>query len=103
MTPVVRSSRRRRFLQAATAAGLLGALQRGTALAQGAPDYKALVCVFLQGGNDGENMLVRVDSPGYNNYRAIRPVSSGINIPQGQLLPIQPARGGPHFGFHPAC
>ena len=102
MTPI-RSSGRRHFLKAATAAGLLGALQRGTALAQGASDYKALVCVFLQGGNDGENTLVRFDSPGYGNYTAIRPVSSGINIPQGQLLPIQPARGGPPFGFHPAC
>ena len=102
MTPVVRSSGRRYFLKAATAAGLLGALQRGTALAQGAPDYKALVCVFLQGGNDGENMLVRVDSQGYNNTAPFAR-SSGINIPQGQLLPIQPARGGPPFGFHPAC
>ena len=59
--------------------------------------------MFLQGGNDGENTLVRYDTAGYQNYASIRTPASGINIPQAQLLPIQPARGGPPFGFHPAC
>ena len=31
------------------------------------------------------------------------PPASGLNIPQAQLLPIQPARGGTPYGFHPSC
>ena len=89
------SPMRRRLLQALAASGFLGLVERNVALAQGAPDYKALVCVLQLGGNDGENTLVRYDSAGYQNYAAIRTPTSGINIPQAQLLPIQPARGGP--------
>ena len=73
------------------------------ALAQSSPDYKALVCVFQQGGNDGENTLVRSDTRGYQAYAAVRTNASGLNIPQAQLLPIQPLRGGPPYGFHPSC
>ena len=94
---------RRRLLQALAASGFLGFLERNVVLAQGAPDDRALVCVFQTGGNDGENTLVRFDAPGYQNYATIRPVASGLNIAQSQLLPIQSARGGPPFGFHPAC
>lgn len=94
---------RRRLLQAMAASGFLGLVERNVALAQNAPDYKALVCVFQLGGNDGENTLIRYDSAGYQNYAAIRTPGSSLNIPQAQLLPIQPARGGPPFGFHPAC
>ena len=97
------SPARRRLLKLAAASGLLAAIERNVALAQSATDYKALVCVFLQGGNDGENTLVRFDTAGYQNYAAIRTVASGINIPQAQLLPVQPLRGGPAYGFHPAC
>lgn len=35
-------------------------------------DYKALVCLFLNGGNDGSNMLIPWDTDRYNNYRGIR-------------------------------
>jgi len=97
------SASRRRLLKYAASIGLLAALDRQSALAQSAGDYKALVCIFLQGGNDGENTLVRNDASGYATYSAVRTVASGINIPQAQLLPIQPARGGPAFGFHPSC
>lgn len=101
MTPV--SPKRRRLLQFAASSGLLAAIERNVALAQSAPDYRALVCVNLTGGNDGENVLVRSDAAGYQNYAAIRTPASGLNIPQAQLLPVQPARGGPPFGFHPSC
>ncbi len=97
------SPTRRRLLQALAASGVLGFVERNRALAQGASDYKALVCVFMLGGNDGENTLIRYDTAGYQNYASIRPPASSINIAQAQLLPIQPARGGPPFGFHPAC
>ena len=103
--PVLRlpSASRRRLLKFAAASGLLAAIERHTALAQTSPDYKALVCVYMQGGNDGENTIIRNDTAGYQNYAAIRTVDSGINIPRAQLLAIQPARGGPPYGFHPAC
>jgi uncharacterized protein (DUF1501 family) len=97
------SASRRRLLKLAAGSGLLAAIDRNIALAQSSPDYKALICVYLQGGNDGENTIIRNDAAGYQNYAAIRTVGSGINIPRAQLLPIQPARGGPAYGFHPAC
>ncbi len=97
------SPQRRRLLKAATATGLLAAIQRHAALAQSAPDYKALVCVFQDGGNDGENTLVRFDTAGYQNYSSVRSPASGLNIPQAQLLPIQPKSLGVPLGLHPAC
>ena len=38
------------------------------ALAQTTTDYKALVCVFLFGGNDSNNMVIPYDTAGYNAY-----------------------------------
>ena len=40
------------------------------ALAQGTQDYKALVCVFLFGGNDSNNMIVPLSSSAYASYAA---------------------------------
>ncbi len=97
------SRMRRRILQAAAGTGMLAAIERNSALAQGAPDYKAMVCIFLEGGNDGENTLVRFDNAGYQNYAGIRTPASFLNLPQGQLLPIQPTSTGTPFGLHPAC
>ncbi|MEO8134278.1 MAG: DUF1501 domain-containing protein [Betaproteobacteria bacterium] len=97
------SAQRRRWLKTLAASGLLAALERNLAFAQTAPDYKALVAIYLQGGNDGENTLVRYDTAGYANYAAVRSPASGINIPQSQLLPIQPASTTTPFGFHPSC
>jgi uncharacterized protein (DUF1501 family) len=70
-----------------------------------ATDYKALVCVFLNGGNDGNNMFVSLDqydgpagslTTGYSNVRA----AAGLAIPQASLLPVSPVSGG-SYGFHP--
>ena len=97
------SPQRRRLLKAFAATGLLAAVERNVVLAQTAPDYKALVCIYQQGGNDGENTLIRYDAAGYQNYASIRTPASGINIGQGQLLPIQPSSALPPFGFHPSC
>jgi len=66
------------------------------ALAQSAQDYKALVCVFLFGGNDSNNMIVPMSSSGYAAYQQARSV---LAIPQGSLLPIAPPSAGA-FGFH---
>ncbi|MGZ5036727.1 MAG: DUF1501 domain-containing protein [Usitatibacter sp.] len=71
------------------------------ARAQAAGDYKALVCVFLYGGVDGNNLVVPIDAAGYAQYAAVRTVASGVNLAQAELLPIQPASTGP-YGLHPA-
>ena len=72
---------------------------------QAASDYKALVCIFLNGGNDGNNMLVSLDQyngpagstvEGYSNVRS----ASTLAIPQASLLAVSPLSGG-SFGFHP--
>jgi uncharacterized protein (DUF1501 family) len=73
------------------------------ATAQAAGDYKALVCVFLYGGNDGNNTIVPMDTAGYAQYAAVRTASSGLQIAQASLLPVQPASIGTAFGFHPSC
>src|SRR5262245_5901579 len=70
---------RRKFLRQSgcslTAAALIAGMERFTlidALAQ-ADDYKALVCIFLFGGNDSNNMIIPYDD--YGAYAAVR--SSG--------------------------
>jgi uncharacterized protein (DUF1501 family) len=81
-------------------AGLLGG--RRTALAA-SDDYRALVCVFLFGGNDGNNMVVPVDAR-YADYAAARrqPTDGGLALAMDQLLPLAPASGLAQFGFHPS-
>ena len=44
----------------------------GEAAAFTATDYKAIVCVFLYGGNDYGNTLVPYDAPNYNAYQQLR-------------------------------
>jgi uncharacterized protein (DUF1501 family) len=68
------------------------------ALAQNTTDYKALVCVFLFGGNDANNLVVPMSSGGYATYQKGRSV---LALPQNQLLPINPPSAGAAFGFHP--
>ncbi len=70
------------------------------AVAQNTPreDYRALVCLFLNGGNDSNNLLVprsgdlRTD---YENGRGI------LQIPSDQLHPIQALNDSRDFGLHP--
>ena len=63
-------------------------------------DYKALVCVFLYGGNDGNNMLVPNDASGYASYAAGR---TNLAIPQSSLLALTVQNGdGKSFAFHPS-
>jgi uncharacterized protein (DUF1501 family) len=44
----------------------------GSAASQSAPDYKALVCVFLTGGNDANNMVLATDPDSWSRYFAAR-------------------------------
>ncbi len=65
-------------------------------------NYKALVCIFMSGGNDANNMVVPNDtSPtgNYSKYFAIRN-PAGLAIPQANLLPINTSAIGP-YGLHP--
>jgi len=65
------------------------------ALAQGTTDYKALVCVFLYGGNDANNMLIPFDTTGYNNYSTLR---GPLALAQNTLLQLAPT---PNFALNP--
>lgn len=73
----------------------------GEAAAQSASDYKALVCVFLYGGMDGNSVLIPNDTAGYGQYATYRTEASGLNIPQASLLPIQPSNTFTPYGLHP--
>ena len=72
-----------------------------------ASDYRALVCLFLFGGNDSNNMVVPSDTTDYNSYVASRGVLALPAAGQaGGILPLNliPGRGvndGRTFGFHP--
>lgn len=70
------------------------------ALAQGA-DYRALVCVFLAGGNDGNNTVVPTSTTEYDAYAAVR-AASGLAIPRDTLLPVTPRSLASPFGLHPS-
>ena len=65
------------------------------AFAQNAPDYKALVCIFLLGGNDSHNMVVPQSQAAFNAYKAIR---GSLALPDGnaKLLPVSAADGTPY-------
>lgn len=87
------SASRRAFLQRASA--LVGAASLAPLAAHGQAtpaDYKALVCVFLLGGNDGHNTVVPLDSAPYAAYRVAR---GGLALPDGNttLLPVSTPSG----------
>jgi uncharacterized protein (DUF1501 family) len=92
----------------------------GAASAQAASDYKALVCLFLFGGNDALNMVLPTDAPSWANYSAVRNqapdsiallaagtvpnAGAAAGSPQrlGGVLPILPANAqGRSFALHP--
>ncbi len=76
----------------------------GEAAAATATDYKAIVCLFLQGGNDYANTLVNYDSPSYDLYNGFRP---NLAIPRANLAstvlnPITALPGGRQFALAPS-
>jgi uncharacterized protein (DUF1501 family) len=103
---------RRRFLGSAACAGisaapllstLLNLSLTGRAAADSLPasaDYRAVVCLFLNGGNDSFNMLVPRSGPAYADYKTSR---QGLALPAEQLLPLGAAGPNhPELGLHPA-
>ena len=102
---------RRAFLRRAGHLGLAGVATPwalnlaaiGEAAAFTATDYKAIVCVFLYGGNDYGNTLVPFDNANYAKYAAIR---TGIATPQASLagtvlVPATPLPGGMQLALAP--
>jgi uncharacterized protein (DUF1501 family) len=94
---------RRSFIKYASlaAAGNAAALRPFgalNALAQTTTDYKALVCVFLFGGNDANNTLIQFDTAGYGSYSTIR---GPLAIPQAQLLPLNGLLSANTFALNP--
>ena len=84
----------------------------GEAAAFDATDYKALVCVFLYGGNDYANTVVTYDDASYNLYSAIRgggagQTAGGITLAKSALAatllnPTVPLAGGRQYALHPS-
>jgi uncharacterized protein (DUF1501 family) len=92
---------RRTFINCASlaaAGNILGLRPFGAlnALAQSSGGYKALVCVFLFGGNDANNTLIPFDATGYGQYSSLR---GDLALAQNTLLPLTPA---PNFALHPS-
>ena len=92
----------------------------GSAAAQTAPDYKAIVCLFFYGGNDAFNMVLPTDTASWKAYTATRtqapdPIAllapgtlpnaaaaAGSPARLGGVLPTAPARNqGRSFALHP--
>ncbi|MBM3761445.1 MAG: DUF1501 domain-containing protein [Acidobacteria bacterium] len=86
---------RRALLRRSIATTSLGYLGVTDALAQ-TGDYKALVCVFLFGGNDSNNTIVPMGAK-YNDYSKVRGPATGLA--QNVLLPIMDRGEG--YGLHP--
>jgi uncharacterized protein (DUF1501 family) len=89
-----------RSLASIGTAGIISRFGMMNAMAQNSSNYRALVCVFLLGGNDGNNTVVPFNTPSqsYQNYAAVR---QGLALPQGSLLQIPAQGGAATYGLHP--
>ena len=87
------------------AAGVASAALRPCGLLPGlaqsaAPDYKALVCIFLFGGNDSNNMIVPVDDTNFKAYTSLR---GALALPSSSLTSTVYAKtGNAPYAFHSA-
>lgn len=96
---------RRQFLKASSATAAFAsypgmAFSQVIGTAAPFPDYKALVCIFMFGGNDSFNMVVPRSGAEYNVYAASR---QNLAIDQSALLAINPLTpDGAQYGLHPS-
>jgi uncharacterized protein (DUF1501 family) len=123
----INNASRRLFLRQAGAFSTLGVAGAplalnlaaiGSAAAQAASDYKALVCLFMFGGNDSINMVLPTDATSFANYTTLRnqapdsiallaagtPRGGNGTTPTalGGVLPVAPTRNqGRSFALHP--
>lgn len=69
-------------------------------------DYRALVCIYLNGGNDGDNTVIPIhNDSNLSNYSAYNTAryAKGLAIAQNSLLPIAvPRAGNLSYGLHPS-
>ena len=93
-----RSSSRRSFLnQSATAAAAFGLSEVLSPISFGATSAnRVVVCIYLVGGNDSNNMIVPLDSPAYDRYAAAR---GPLALAKDTLLEVR--SGSARYGFHP--
>jgi len=100
------NSTRRKFLHSGLSIAGMGAIGASTWLAGGVGelanandlgDYKALVCVFLNGGNDGNNTLIPVDAA-YGDYSRAR---GGLALSKDSLTALGGSSAGHQFAIHP--
>ncbi len=101
--PTRRTFIRQAACAALTTSGLLNTIfdlrRLSAATIADSGDYKALVCLFLYGGNDANNVLIQHDANGYASYAAARGI---LALPQASLLPLTLQNGdGRDFAFHP--
>jgi len=104
---------RRQFLRTASLTSMAGfyaspfllGLNSLAAMAQGSGfnDYRALVCVFLQGGNDGHGTVIATDPASFGAFTQARSGAPGLAYPQSELLPIVPktSQNGRTFALNP--
>jgi len=103
-----RFQRERRFwlkkaslIAGAGATSTFSGLSAIDAFAQEQGDYRALVCVFLYGGNDSFNMFVPRTSEPYNLYAQAR---RNLAVSKDSLIGVSPnASDGAQYGFHPSA
>ena len=98
---------RRAFISRASALSVAGAATPfvmnlaaiGEAAAATASDYKALVCVFMAGGNDYANTVVPYDTAQYASYSAQRAALaySQASLAGTVLQPTTPLPGGAQY------
>src|ERR1700689_1645947 len=91
---------RRGFIRAGAATvGTLALRPLGLlpALAQSGPDYRALVCVFLFGGNDSNNTVIPMDDASYQAYTSIR---GTLALSASELTPTVYSVSNAPFAFH---
>lgn len=67
------------------------------AMAQSGPDYRALVCVFLYGGNDSNNTIIPIDDAAYQAYVSLR---GGLALTDSALTPTVYGASGAPYAFH---
>jgi uncharacterized protein (DUF1501 family) len=102
---------RRAFLKRSAAFGLVGAASPfvmnlaaiGEAAAATAGDYKALVCIFLFGGNDYANTVIPYDQPSYDLYNSLRGTIALTrdSLAQTVLYPSTALAGGRQYALSP--
>jgi uncharacterized protein (DUF1501 family) len=105
---------RRQFLRTASMASMAGIyvspflleLNSLAAMAQSTPgsDYRALVCVYLQGGNDGHGTVIATDPESFAAFTAARSGAPGLAYPMSELLPItlKTPQSGRTFALNPS-